>query len=142
MHAEGVDETFAVLRFVFPRGCGQLGGADARGFEELAGMRFGIVAPHLHVIGRKGERLYPAVADFAAVRRLVAVQDHLPMLVDRLDERADIRRVLAPYDRVRQRFIVVYRVEFALEVLFEHVRVVDVLDGAFEYHRLLLGEVD
>lgn len=48
----------------------------------------------------------------------------------------------APYDRVRQRFIVVYRVEFALEVLFEHVRVVDVLDGAFEYHRLLLGEVD
>mgnify|MGYP000670937752 CR=1 FL=1 len=47
-------------------------------------MRFGIVAPHLHVIGRKGERLYPAVADFAAVRRLVAVQDHLPMLVDRL----------------------------------------------------------
>ena len=64
------------------------------------------------------------------------------MLVDGFDERADIRRVLAPYDRVRQRFIVVYRVEFALEVLFEHVRVVNVLDGAFEYHRLLLGEVD
>ena len=76
------------------------------------------------------------------MRRLVAVQYGLPLPVDGLDQRPDVRGVLAAHDRVGQRLVVVDRVELAFEVLFQQVRVVDVLDGALEDHGLLFGEVD
>ena len=75
------------------------------------------------------------------MRRPVAVQDDLPPLLDGLDQAADVRGVPAAHDRVGQRLVVVNRAEFALEVLFQQVRVVDALDGALEDHGLLLGEV-
>lgn len=75
------------------------------------------------------------------MRRLVAVQYGLPLPVDGLDQRPDVRGVLAAHDRVGQRLVVVDRVEFAFEVLFQQVRVVDVLDGALEDHGLFFGEM-
>lgn len=62
------------------------------------------------------------------MRRLVAVQYGLLLPVDGLDERPDVRGVLAAHDRVGQRLVVVNRVELAFEILFQQVRVVDVFD--------------
>ena len=73
--------------------------------------------------------------------RQVAVQHGLPLLLDGLDQPPDVRGVFAPHDGVGQRLVVVDGVEFALEVLLEHIGVVDVLDGVFQDHGLLLGEV-
>ena len=142
VHAEGVDEPLGVGVGVLPRRVGRFDLADARGLEELADAVLGVVAPHLHVVGREGEGFDAAVAHLAAVGRPVAVQDDLPLLLDRLDQVVDVRGVPSPDDRVGQRAVVVDRVELAFEVLFQQVRVVDVLDGALEDHGLLFGEVD
>ena len=75
------------------------------------------------------------------MRRLVAVQYGLLLPVDGLDERPDVRGVLAAHDRVGQRLVVVNRVELAFEILFQQVRVVDVFDGALEDHGLFFGEM-
>ena len=141
VHAEYVDEAFVVFGSVFPRRVGELHGADARRFEELVRVAFEVVAPHLHIVGRESERFHPAVADLAAVRRLVTVQDRLPLLLDGFDQPPDVRGVLAPDHGVGQRLVVVDRVEFAFEILFQDVVVVDIFDGAFQDHGLLFGEV-
>jgi hypothetical protein len=70
------------------------------------------------------------------------VQHGLPPLLDGLDQAADVRGVLAANDRVGQRPVVVDRAEFALEVLFQEVRIVYVLDGAPQDDGLLFGEMD
>ena len=51
-----------VLSGVFPRSLGRLDLADTQGLEELVRTAFGVVAPHLHVVRREGERFHPAVA--------------------------------------------------------------------------------
>ena len=69
------------------------------------------------------------------------MQYGLPLPVDGLDQRPDVRGVLAAHDRVGQRLVVVNRVELAFEILFQQVRVVDVFDGALEDHGLFFGEM-
>ena len=117
-------------------------GADARGFEELAEAVFRVVAPDVDVVGGEGERLYPAVAYGGSACRTVGLQYYLPFFGDRSDQIVNDARQPALDDRVGQRAVVVDRVEFAFEVLFQKVVVVDVFDGAFEDHGLLLGEMD
>ncbi len=141
MQAECVDETFAVFRGVLPF-VAQRHRADARGLEQFVRPVFRVVAPHLYIVRRESERFHPAVADFAAVGRLVAVQHRLAFFFDGFDQAPDVGRVLAAHHRVGQRLVVVDRVELAFEVLFQQVRVIDVFDGVFQYHGFFFREVN
>ena len=141
MQAECVDEALAVCCGVLPF-VAQRHRAYARGLEQFVRAVFRVVAPHLYVVRRESERFYPAVAYFAAVGRLVAVQGRLPPFFDGFYQVADVRGVLAAYHRVGQRLVVVDRVELAFQILFQQVRVIDIFDGVFQYDGFFFGEVD
>src|SRR5699024_7200062 len=141
VHAKDVDVPFAVFRTVLPRNLGRLYPTDAGCFEELAGIVLRVVAPHLYVVGREGERLHPAVAHGVSVCRLVALEDDLPPLFDRPDQRMDVGGMASADDGLGQRFVVVDRVELAFEVLFEQIRVVYALDRPPQNDGFLFGEM-
>ena len=74
--------------------------------------------------------------------RPILLQNDLPFFGDRFDQIVDDGRELALDDRIGERAIFIYRVELALEVLFEEIVVIDAFDGAFEDGGLLFGEMD